>query len=84
MNFDVDGPTPRGRPKLRWKDVVNADLRKKQLNIALASDRSKWRNAIRPVTQQNALQPTLSGKRRGNDDQYMKMLCYRSSFCVLY
>ena len=37
MNFDVDGPTPRGRPKLRWKDVVNADLRKKQLNIALAS-----------------------------------------------
>ena len=53
--------------KLRWKDVVNTDLRKKQLNIALASDRSKWRNAIRPVTQQNALQPTMSGKRRGND-----------------
>ena len=53
MNFDVDvdGPTPRGRPKLGWKDVVAADLRKKQLNIALANDRSKWRNAIRPVTQ---------------------------------
>ena len=67
MNFDVDGPTPWGRPKLRWKDVVNADLCKKQVNIALASDRSKWRNAIRPVTQQNALQPTMSGKRRGND-----------------
>ena len=55
------------RPKLRWKDVVNADLCKKQLNVALASDRSKWRNAIRPVTQQNALQPTMSGKQRGND-----------------
>ena len=67
MNFDVDGPTPRSRPKLRWKDVVNADLRKKQLNMALASGRSKWRNAIRPVTQQNALQPTMSRKRRGND-----------------
>ena len=67
MNFDVDGRTPRVRPKLRRKDVVNADLRNKQLNIALASDRSKWRNAIRPVTQQNALQPTRSGKRRGND-----------------
>ena len=64
MNFDVDGPTPRGRPKLRWKDVVNADLHKKQLNITLASDRSKCGNAIRPVTQQNALQPTMSGKRR--------------------
>ena len=65
MNFNVDGPTPWGRPKLRWKDVVNADLRKQLLNIALASDRSKWRNAIRPVTQQNALQPTMSGKRGG-------------------
>ena len=67
MNFNVDGPTPWGRPKLRWKDVVNADLLKKQLNIVLASDRSKWRNAIRPVTQQNVLQPTMSGKWRGND-----------------
>ena len=67
MNFNVDGPTPGGRPKLRWNDVVNTDLRKKQLNIALASDISKWRNAIRPVTQQNALQPTMSGKWRGND-----------------
>ena len=61
-----DGPTPWGRPKLRWKDVVIADLRKKQLNIALASGRGKWRNSIRSVTQQNVLQPTMSGKRRGN------------------
>ena len=67
MNFDVDGPTPWGRRKLRWKDLVSADLRKKRLSIALASDRSIWRNAIRPVTQQNALQPTMSKKRRGND-----------------
>ena len=48
-------------------DVVNADLHKKQLNIALPSDICKWRNAIRPVAQQNALQPTMSGKWRGND-----------------
>ena len=64
MSFHVDGLTSGGRPKLRWKDVVNADLRKKRLNIGLASDRSKWRNAIRPVTQQIALQPTMSGTRR--------------------
>ena len=51
MSFNVDGPTSQGRPKLRWKDVVNADLCKKHLNISLASDRSKWRNFIRPVTQ---------------------------------
>ena len=28
MNFVVDAPTFWGRPKLRWKDVVNSDLRK--------------------------------------------------------
>ena len=67
MNLDIDGPTPRGRPKLRWKDVVSADLRKKGLNISLVCDRCKWRNAIKPVTQHNGLQPTVSGKRRGND-----------------
>ena len=72
MNFNVDEPTHWGRPKLRWKDVVNADLCKKQLNIMLASDRSRWRNAIRPVTQHNALQPTMSGKRRGNDQSVSK------------
>ena len=22
MNFHVEGPTPRGRPKLRWSDVI--------------------------------------------------------------
>ena len=45
MSFNVDGPTSRGRPKLSWKDVVNVDLRKKHLNISLASDRSKWRTS---------------------------------------
>ena len=64
MSFSVDGPTSRGRPKLRWKDLVSADLRNKHLNISLASDRSKWRNAIRPVTQQIAFKPAMSGTRR--------------------
>ena len=50
MSFKIDGPRYRDRPKLRWKDVVNTDLRKNHLNISLASDGSKWRNAIRPVT----------------------------------
>ena len=49
MGFNVGGSTSRGRLKLTWKDVINADQRKKHLNIGLASDRSKLRNAIRPV-----------------------------------
>ena len=38
MSFNVDGPTYQDRPKLRWRDVVNTNLHKKQLNISLASD----------------------------------------------
>ena len=64
MSFNVDRPTSQGRPKLRWKDVVNTDPRKKHLNISLASDRYKWRNAIRPVIKQIALLLTMSGTRR--------------------
>ena len=41
MSFNVYGPTFRGRPKLRWKDVVSTNLSTKHLNISLASDRSK-------------------------------------------
>ena len=40
MSLNVDRPTSQGRPKLRLKDVVNADLRKKHLNVSLASGRS--------------------------------------------
>ena len=66
-SFNVDGPTSRGRPKLRWKDAVNSDLLKKHLDISLPNDRSKWRNAIRPVIQRIALQPTMSVIWRWND-----------------
>ena len=47
MGFKVDGPTSRGRPNLKWRDIVNADLRKKHLNISLASsDRQAGRQAV--------------------------------------
>ena len=58
-SFNVDGPTYQDRPKLRWRDVVNTNLHKKHLNISLAINLN-----IRPVTQQIALQPTMSGTRR--------------------
>lgn len=67
MNFVVDGTTSQGRPKLRWKDVIKTDLCKKYLSLNLASNSLKWKNAIRPVTQQIVLKPTMSGTWRGND-----------------
>ena len=62
MNLNIDGPMPLGRPRLGWKGVINTDLRMKCLNITLASDRCKWRSAVRPVAQHNGLRPTMSGK----------------------
>ena len=44
----------------------------KCLSLDLASDRLKWRNAIRPVTQQTGFQPTLSGCNR-----FMKHVCMK-------
>ena len=59
MNLIVDGPTSWGWPKLRWKDMVNSDLRKKCLSLRLASDRLKWRNAFKRVTHKIGFQSTL-------------------------
>ena len=67
MNFVVYGPTSQSRPKLRWKDVANKDLHKKCLSLSLISHGLKWRNVIRPVTQQIGLQPILIGIWRWSD-----------------
>ena len=48
MSLDIDGPTPCGRPRLRWSDVINKDLKKRGINIELACNTPKWRHAIRP------------------------------------
>ena len=50
---------------LGWEPcVVDADLLNEHLNISMAIDRYKWRNAIRPVTQHISLRPTMSGTGR--------------------
>ena len=51
MSFIVDGPTPRGRPRLRWSDVINKDLKIFKLKPEMANDRMKWKKAITPVIQ---------------------------------
>lgn len=34
----MEDSTPRGRPKLMWNDVANIDLRKKDIQIIMASE----------------------------------------------
>jgi hypothetical protein len=46
-HLEVDGRRPRGRPKQRWRDTINADLKSSNLRHEDAQDRAKWRRAIR-------------------------------------
>ena len=46
-NVGVDGQRPRGRPKQRWQDTINADMKTIHLRPDDAFNRVKWRGMIR-------------------------------------
>jgi len=45
MEYEVEGPRPRGRPKRTCREVVRA----RKLNKEDAMDRCKWRKVIKDV-----------------------------------
>lgn len=47
LMMQVPGTRPRGRPKLRWQDKINADLRSLGLREEDTSDRQTWKSKIR-------------------------------------
>ena len=49
MEYEVEGPRPRGRPKRTWREVVEKDCQARKLNKEDAIDRSKWRELIKDV-----------------------------------
>jgi len=49
MEYEVEGPRPRGRPKRTWREVVKEDCEACKLNKEDAKDRSKWRKLIKDV-----------------------------------
>ena len=49
MEYEVEGPRPRGRPKRTWREVVKEDCLACKLNKEDAMDRSKWRRFIKDV-----------------------------------
>ena len=49
MEYEVDGPRPRGRPKRTWREVVREDCQACKLNKEDAMDRCKWRKVIKDV-----------------------------------
>jgi len=49
MEYEVEGPRPRGKPKRTWKEVVREDCQARKLNKEDAMDRCKRRKMITDV-----------------------------------
>jgi len=49
MEYEVESPTPRGRPKRTWREVVREDCQAPKLNNEDAMDRCKRRKVIKDV-----------------------------------
>jgi len=49
MEYEVEGPRPKGRPKRTWREVVEKDCQARKLNKEDAMDRSKRRKLIKDV-----------------------------------
>ncbi|GFS08238.1 hypothetical protein ElyMa_003010000 [Elysia marginata] len=47
MDMEVPGRRPRGRPRGRWRDLVNRDMRELRVVPEDANDRDFWRRRIR-------------------------------------
>jgi hypothetical protein len=49
LDFSVDGQRRRGRPKKRWKNQVEEELRKVGLRKEDAPNRLRWRDGVRAI-----------------------------------
>ena len=49
MEYEVEGPRPRGRPMRTWREVVREDCQARILNKEDAMDRCKCRKMIKDV-----------------------------------
>jgi len=49
MEYEVESPRPRGRPKRTWREAVKEDCRACKLNKEDAVDRRKWRKLTKDV-----------------------------------
>ena len=49
VEYEVQGPRPRGRPKRTWREVVGEDRQAHEMNKVNAMDRCKWRKMRKDV-----------------------------------
>ena len=50
LQMTVDGKRNRGRPKLRWEDLVKEDMARNQMTTEMAEDRRHWHVNIQAGT----------------------------------
>ena len=50
LQMAVDGKRNRGRPKLRWRDLVEEDMAINRMTTDMAEDRKHWHVIIRSGT----------------------------------
>ena len=62
LSYEVDGKYI-GRPKKRWRDNINADMKALHVTEDLAHDRAAWKAAITQTTIRRRPTP-VTGKRR--------------------
>jgi len=43
MEYEEQGPRPRGRPKSTWREIVEMDCQASKLNKEDVMDHSRWR-----------------------------------------
>ena len=49
MEYEVEGPRPRGRPKRTWREVVWENCQARKMNKEDAINHWKWRKMIKDV-----------------------------------
>jgi len=49
MEYEVEGPRLKGRPKRTWREVVHEDCQAREMNKEDAIDHCKWRKMIKDV-----------------------------------
>ena len=47
--LDIEGQTPRGRPRKTWAEVIHSDLRKYNLDPTATLDRWKWKGISKDI-----------------------------------
>ena len=53
LQMTVDGKRNRGRPKLRWRDLVKEDMARNQMTTEMAEDRTHWHVMMQAGTLQS-------------------------------